>query len=132
MTHATTTHASLEAVVFRDGTVHGADRHGLGLRFKARRNAERDAAISALRMKRAGLPDAEIASRLAKQGSGFTHDQHGQPLERHKKSQTVYYAARAQHAKVLLDRMGSTTPDRFWRTVHYLAKQRKTNVAAVA
>ena len=121
----TSVSVSLEAVIFADHVVLGADRSNLARSFRVRRNAEHDEASSILHMVKANASLSSIQAKL-QYDADLKTDPDGNVVTRKNPNAYLYRMTRRKQAKLLLRRLTRHGYQKFSRTLHYLAKQPKT------
>lgn len=109
----------LDAVIFADWKMMGPNKHHLGTKIRARRNAEHDVGLSVYRLIKQGASDSEISQTLQTHGWGLMS------TETDLKARW-YEDSRRFHAQVLLKAFQNTDRTTFTRALTRLTRQRKT------
>lgn len=123
---ASVTSVQLDAAVYSDWTVIGADTFDLASHLTTRRNAEHDEAVSLLRFIHSGATHAAVRGRLNTHRT--VEGVAGMTVPQSDQLKYWYYKARALQARVLLKRFKGTTPAGFLAQLTSLRGQPRTFV----
>lgn len=115
---ATQVKVSMDAVVFSDWKMIGPNKHKLGTKIRARRNAEHDEGLSLYKLMNNGASDNEIIETL--RAHGLAQRSYKENL-----GDRWYERSRRFHAQVLLKAFQNADRQTFTRALVRLTRQRK-------
>jgi hypothetical protein len=115
---------SIDAAVTHDFTAVGPRANDLAKIIRVTRNAEHDAAVSALRCISTGVSPEEVKTHLRHEASGLAFDI--------RPESDLYYRVRQRQAKVLLRRLKYARWEQFLKTLDYLKKKPKTTTSIIS
>jgi hypothetical protein len=116
---ATQMKPSLDAVIFTDWKMIGPNKHKLGTKIRARRNAEHDEGVAVLRLMKKGASDSEIVQTLREHGAA--------PRSNNTSLNARWYEqSRRLHAQILLRAFQDSDRSNFKNALVRLKTQRKT------
>ena len=116
---------SLDAVGFSDWKMIGPDRHNLGGKLRARRNAEHDEALVVYRLLKRGASDSAIVEKLKSDGSVPRSSKTDENVR-------WYENARRFHAQFLLNAFLSSDRATFVDALTRLKLRRRTTITRLA